>query len=35
MDVVNDKTYDTLENEIDLKIKELIQQKKQGPLFGY
>lgn len=35
MDVVDDKTYDNLENEIDLKIKELIQQKKQGPLFGY
>jgi superfamily I DNA and/or RNA helicase len=35
MDVVDDKTYDNLENEIDLKIKELIQQKKQGPLFGF
>jgi hypothetical protein len=35
MDIVDDKTYDTLENEIDLKVKELIRQKKQGPLFGF
>jgi superfamily I DNA and/or RNA helicase len=35
MDVIDDKTYDTLENEIDLKIKELVKQKKQGPLFGF
>ncbi len=35
MEVVDDKTYDTLDNEIDLKVKELIHQKKQGPLFGF
>lgn len=35
MDVVDDSTYDTLEHEINLKVKELIHQKKQGPLFGF
>ena len=35
MDIVDDLTYDQLENEIDLKVKEIIHQKKQGPLFGF
>ena len=35
MDVVDELTYDQLDNEIDLKVKELIHQKKQGPLFGF
>jgi hypothetical protein len=35
MDIVDDSTYDQLENEIDLKVKEIIHQKKQGPLFGF
>jgi len=32
---IDEKTYDQVEHDIDLKLKELIQRKKQGPLFGY